>query len=313
MHTNYDMMKSIFDRRYDPPKRYHSPIRYHSPKRYDSPTRYNSSRRYSSPKRYHSPKKYHSPIRYDYPYEYYDKRNRRPRYVVEEDERSLRSRDFKEGNSSKYSHTNTWKTNSKREEVSTPKNVEAKASAVVPKSKETLSTSTTTPNNTCTFHTRCLVSTRLCCLQIDVGSCVNWASTRLVTKLNLPTINHPKPYKIQWLNEQKEIIVDKQVLVSFSIHRYKDNVLCDVVPMEAGHLILGRPWQIDTKAIYDGFTNKYSFMHKNLKIVLSSLSPQEVLKDQIILKNKIEEEEKRIKNQTQVGRPKFSCDRRTYS
>jgi hypothetical protein len=34
------------------------------------------------------------------------------------------------------------------------------------------------------------------------------------------------------------------VLVSFSIGRYKDEVVCDVVPMHAGHILLGRPWHL---------------------------------------------------------------------
>ena len=41
--------------------------------------------------------------------------------------------------------------------------------------------------------------------------------------------------------------VNRQVLVSFSIGRYKDEVLCDVVPMHVGHILLGKPWQFDRK------------------------------------------------------------------
>jgi hypothetical protein len=40
-----------------------------------------------------------------------------------------------------------------------------------------------------------------------------------------------------------EVKVNKQVLVAFTIGRYSDEVLCDVVPMNAGHILLGRPWQ----------------------------------------------------------------------
>uniref|UniRef100_A0A2N9GKP4 Retrotransposon gag domain-containing protein n=1 Tax=Fagus sylvatica TaxID=28930 RepID=A0A2N9GKP4_FAGSY len=38
--------------------------------------------------------------------------------------------------------------------------------------------------------------------------------------------------------------------------QYKDEVLCDVVPMHAGHILLGRPWQFDRKATHDGFKNR---------------------------------------------------------
>jgi len=62
----------------------------------------------------------------------------------------------------------------------------------------------------------------------------------MVEKLNLQVVPHPKPYKFQWINENGELSVDKQVEIKFSIGNYKDKVLCDVVPMEACHMLLGR-------------------------------------------------------------------------
>ena len=35
--------------------------------------------------------------------------------------------------------------------------------------------------------------------------------------------------------------MQKQVHVSFSIGKYHDEVLCDVVPMYVPHILLGRP------------------------------------------------------------------------
>jgi len=76
------------------------------------------------------------------------------------------------------------------------------------------------------FHTRCYINEKLCSLIVDSGSCTNVASSRLVSKLNLETKPHPRLYKLQWLSEDGE---------------YTDKVLCDVVPMEASHILLGRP------------------------------------------------------------------------
>ncbi|XP_058006772.1 uncharacterized protein LOC131182140 [Hevea brasiliensis] len=103
------------------------------------------------------------------------------------------------------------------------------------------------------FHTRCLVNGKTCSMIVDSGSCVNVASTLMVAKLGMRTIKHPRPYKLQWLNECGEIKVNKQVMLAFSIGRYKDEVLCDVVPMHAGHILLGRPWQYDRKVFEDVF------------------------------------------------------------
>ncbi|XP_027357486.1 uncharacterized protein LOC113866887 [Abrus precatorius] len=148
------------------------------------------------------------------------------------------------------------------------------------------------------FHTRCLINGKLCMVIIDGGSCTNVASARLVSKLNLVTKPHPRTYRLQWLSEDGEVQVRKQVELDISIGRYNDKVLCDVVPMEASHLLLGRPWQFDKRANHDGFTNKISFMHQDKKIVLKPLSPQEVCEDQRKMREKIVQENKEKESQT---------------
>jgi hypothetical protein len=84
-----------------------------------------------------------------------------------------------------------------------------------------------------------LVQSKVCSLIIDSGSCVN------VSKLNLCFVKHAKPYRLQWLNDGGEVKVTKQVVVPISIRKYVDEVLCDMVPMQASHILLGRPWQYD--------------------------------------------------------------------
>jgi hypothetical protein len=120
-----------------------------------------------------------------------------------------------------------------------------------------------------------------CSLIIDNGSCVNVASTRLVLKLDLSTSPHRKPYKLQWLNDNGELLFDKQVVADFQIGKYHDSILCDVVPMEATH---------DRGAIHGGHTNKYVFEFKGQKFTLIPLSPKEVGQDQQLMKRKRENE-----------------------
>ncbi|KAH9769530.1 hypothetical protein KPL71_012036 [Citrus sinensis] len=45
-------------------------------------------------------------------------------------------------------------------------------------------------------------------------------------------------------------VQDKE-LVTFQIGKYEDKVLCDVVPIQARHLLLGRPWQLDRCVKHD--------------------------------------------------------------
>ncbi|XP_070044886.1 uncharacterized protein [Nicotiana tomentosiformis] len=116
------------------------------------------------------------------------------------------------------------------------------------------------------FHGKCKIKDQVCSLIIDGGSCTNVASASMVDKLNLKTQRHTRPYKLQWLNKCGELKVTRQVLVSFKIEKYVDDILCDVVLMQACHLLLGRPCQYDKDTPHDGRTNKYSF-EKNGKTI----------------------------------------------
>jgi len=134
------------------------------------------------------------------------------------------------------------------------------------------------------FHTRCKVFENICSLIVDSGSCCNCCSLRMVEKLSLQVVPHPKPYKLQWINEGGELTVDKQVKVEFYVENYKDNILCDVVTMEACHILLGRPWQFDKKTMHNGVTNEITFTHQEKKFVLYPLPPSQVVKDQVQMK-----------------------------
>jgi hypothetical protein len=74
---------------------------------------------------------------------------------------------------------------------------------------------------------------------------------------------------LEWLKKGNELIISKCCLVHFSIGtKYKDNTWCDVVAMDAYHLLLGRPWQYDRNAHHDGRKNTYNFLVDNVKLTL---------------------------------------------
>lgn len=57
-------------------------------------------------------------------------------------------------------------------------------------------------------------------------------------KLKLETSPHLNPYQLSWLKKGSEVKVSKRCLVNFSIaSKYKDKVWCDVVTMDACHLL----------------------------------------------------------------------------
>ncbi|RDY04215.1 hypothetical protein CR513_12112, partial [Mucuna pruriens] len=80
-----------------------------------------------------------------------------------------------------------------------------------------------------------------------------------------------------------KVKVDKQVSVFFSIEKYKDEVLCDVVPKEAAHILLGCP-QFDRKVTHNRYTNCFSYLYNKQKITLVPLSPKQVFEDQITMR-----------------------------
>ncbi|KAL4573498.1 hypothetical protein LXL04_020306 [Taraxacum kok-saghyz] len=124
------------------------------------------------------------------------------------------------------------------------------------------------------FQSSCTIKDKVCRFVIDSGSCENVVSEDVVKKLGLEIEKHPKPYKLAWLQNGTDVTVSQQALVSFSIGpTYKDKIMCDIVAMDACHLLLGRPWQFDRRSAHDGFANTYSFFFGGKKIVLLPSNP----------------------------------------
>jgi hypothetical protein len=78
------------------------------------------------------------------------------------------------------------------------------------------------------------------------------------------------------------------VLISFSIGKYRDEVLCDIDPMHVGHLLLDRPWQFERNVTHDGFENRHSFVKDNKTVTLVPLTIRQVYENQMKLKRENE-------------------------
>ena len=92
---------------------------------------------------------------------------------------------------------------------------------------------------------------------------------KLIDNLQVFTKVHPNPYTLQWLKQGSEVNVSKQALIYFSIRPYCGEVLCDVFPMDASHIFLGRPWLFDNQVIHDGHVNIYTFKFKGRNLTLA--------------------------------------------
>jgi hypothetical protein len=112
------------------------------------------------------------------------------------------------------------------------------------------------------FITSCKTKDKVCKVIIDSGSTDNLVSIETVEKLELKTTAHSNPYKVSWLQKGHQVMVSQQCQVEFKIGGYRDEILCDVIPMDVCHILLGRPWKFDKKVIHDGRKNTYT-LEKN--------------------------------------------------
>jgi hypothetical protein len=86
---------------------------------------------------------------------------------------------------------------------------------------------------------------------VDNRSQKNLISTKIVKRLKLPMMPQPQPYTIEWLSWGRDICVSKQCCMSYNIKPFKDEVLCDVSPLEVCDVILGKPYMWKRHAIYE--------------------------------------------------------------
>ena len=150
------------------------------------------------------------------------------------------------------------------------------------------------------FQTFFAIQNRRARVIIDGGSCNNLVSSDLVKKLGLTTRPRPHPYHIQWFSDSGKVKVTHTVRVHFSIGIYSDFADCDIVPMDACSLLLGRPWEYDTDAKHHGRSNKYTFMHKGKKITLLPLTPTKIVQAE---KDRAESANNEPTNKSEIQQP----------
>lgn len=125
------------------------------------------------------------------------------------------------------------------------------------------------------FQSRCTIAGKVCKFIIDSRSIENIIATYAVQKLQLKDEAHPHPYHLAWLQQNNEVRVTRRALVTFSIgDAYHDQLYFDVVPMDACHLLLGRPWDFDRKVTHDGYLNTYTLRFNDRNFTLKPTTPQ---------------------------------------
>lgn len=63
--------------------------------------------------------------------------------------------------------------------------------------------------------------------------------------------------------------------MKFEIGGYHNEVLCDIMPMDACHILLGMPWEFDNSAVHDGHANTYTLTKAGVRHKLKPLKEVE--------------------------------------
>jgi hypothetical protein len=101
------------------------------------------------------------------------------------------------------------------------------------------------------FHSQMWVKGTPLHFIVDSGSQKNLISAEVVKQLGLSTTPHPQPYSIGWLRQGWDLRVNQQCRLSYGIQPFKDEVLCDVSPLDVCDVLLGQPYMWKHHAIYE--------------------------------------------------------------
>jgi hypothetical protein len=77
---------------------------------------------------------------------------------------------------------------------------------------------------------------------IDRGSQKNMISAEAINNFHLPMTPHPHPYIVGWLHQGIDLCVIRQCCLPYDIKPFKDEVLCDISPLEVFDVLLGKPY-----------------------------------------------------------------------
>ena len=90
----------------------------------------------------------------------------------------------------------------------------------------------------------------------------------------LKAVPHPHPYKVSWVDSTSLSIIER-CLVPLQLVGYRDKIWCDIIAMDVGSIILGRPWLFDVDATIFGKSNSCVFTFEGRKIRINPVEPKQ--------------------------------------
>jgi hypothetical protein len=112
---------------------------------------------------------------------------------------------------------------------------------------------------------------------IDRGINKNLISAEIIKWLALLTMSHPQPYTIGWLCQGSNLRVSQQCRLSYDINPFKDEVLCDVSPLEVCDVILGQPFLWKRHVVYESRPHSVIItLNRKLYRILEAVPPSAI-------------------------------------
>jgi len=108
------------------------------------------------------------------------------------------------------------------------------------------------------FHTYITHEGKNYKLMIDEGSCANIIVKTTLEKMSFKAEPHSHSHHVNWVDKTPQSITQRcQVPIRMS--NCEDHVWCDVLDIDAAHILLGRPWLYDLDVTSLGRCNTYEF------------------------------------------------------
>jgi hypothetical protein len=101
------------------------------------------------------------------------------------------------------------------------------------------------------FHSQMWVKGTPLHFIIDSGSQKNLISAEVSSDSPCRQCHTRKPYTIGWLHQGSDIHISQQCHLSYDIKPFKDEVLCDVSPLEVCNVLLGQPYLWKHHVVYE--------------------------------------------------------------
>jgi hypothetical protein len=126
----------------------------------------------------------------------------------------------------------------------------------------------------CLFHSQMWVKVTPLHFIVDSGSQKNLISVDVIKRMALLTTPHLQPYTIGWLRQGIDLRVSQQCRLSYDIKPFKDEVLCDVSPLEVCNFLLGQPYLWNFHVVYESMPHSFIItLNGKLYRILESIPP----------------------------------------